>query len=191
MRIAITGLIGAIVMFIWGAVAHMALPIGEAGMKLPAQQDAVLSALSQSAAGEGIYMYPSMAPEKWGDEAAMKSLVAENQGKAYAFVIYQPGGNPALSSMGPNLAKQFVSCLLGALLAAWVMALAARSFGRRVMIAGAMALFAWFALSVPYWNWYLFPVNFTLAALAEQLIGWLLAGAAMAWWLGRKERATA
>lgn len=188
MRILVTGIIGAIVMFIWGAVAHMALPIGEAGFKLPAQQDAVLSALSQSASGEGVYMYPSMAPDKWGDEAAMNAFVAENQGKAYAFVVYQPGGNPALSSMGPNLGKQFVSGLIAALLAAWVMALASRSFGRRVMIAGAMALFAWFVLSVPYWNWYLFPVDFSLAALAEQLIGWLLAGAAMAWWLGRGER---
>ncbi|NUO74625.1 MAG: hypothetical protein HOQ32_01285 [Lysobacter sp.] len=191
MRIAITGLIGAIVMFIWGAVAHMALPIGEMGIKLPAQQDAVLNALSQSAAGEGVYMYPSMAPEKWGDEAFRNGFIAENKDKAYAFVIYQPGGNPAIASMGPNLGKQFVSCLLGALLAAWVMALAARSFGRRVMIAGAMALFAWFALSVPYWNWYLYPIDFTLGALLEQVIGWLLAGSAMAWWLGRKEPATA
>jgi hypothetical protein len=41
---------------------------------------------------------------------------------------------------------------------------------------------------LPYWNWYRFPLDFTLAALAEQLIGWLLAGAAMAWWLGRDER---
>jgi len=41
---------------------------------------------------------------------------------------------------------------------------------------------------VPYWNWYRFPASFALAALVEQLLGWLLAGAAMAWWLGRQER---
>jgi len=28
----------------------------------------------------------------------------------------------------------------------------------------------------------------TVAALVEQVIGWLLAGAAMAWWIGRRER---
>ena len=54
---------------------------------------------------------------------------------------------------------------------------------------GALGLFGWLTLSLPYWNWYMFPLNFTLGALIEQVVGWLLAGAAMAWWLGRANRA--
>jgi hypothetical protein len=34
----------------------------------------------------------------------------------------------------------------------------------------------------------MFPISFTVGALIEQVVGWLLAGAAIAWWLGRRQR---
>ena len=108
------------------------------------------------------------------------------RGKAFAFVVYQPAGNPVNQDMTPNLAREFGSNLLAALVAAWILALGAWTFGRRVLIAGALGLFAWLAIALPYWNWYLFPLDFTLATLVGQVAGWLLAGAAMAWWLGRR-----
>jgi hypothetical protein len=186
MRVVIAGIIGGIVMFIWGAVAHMALPIGEMGLKVPTDQQAALSALAPTTAGEGIYMYPSIEPEKMGDDAAMKAFTEANKSSAFAFVIYQPGGNPAMTSMAPNLVKQFVSDTLAALVAAWVLSLSAFGFGKRVAIAGALGLFSWLAVNVPYWNWYMFPTTFTAGALVEQVVGWLISGAAIAWWLGRR-----
>jgi hypothetical protein len=81
-----------------------------------------------------------------------------------------------------------VSNTLAAFVVAWILALGAFGIGRRVLIAGALGLFSWLAISLPYWNWYLFPTQFTLGTLLEQVIGWLLAGAAIAWWLGRSER---
>lgn len=188
MRILVAGIIGGIIVFIWGAIAHMALPIGEAGFRYPAQQDAVLSALQQSATSEGVYMYPSMEFEKYGDEAAMKTFAEQSKGKPYALVIYRPDGNPSIESMGPNLIKQFVSVLLAALVAAWLLAPTPWSFGRRVVATAALGLFGWLIVNVPYWNWYLFPLDFTLGALAEQVIGWLLGGLGIAWWLGRKSK---
>lgn len=190
MRIVIAGVIGGIVMFIWGAVAHMALPIGMMGIELPVAQEATLAAIASSATpGAGAYMYPSMAPEKWSDEAARTAFVDANRDSAYAFVVYQPDGNPMLTGMAPNLVKQFVSVTLAALFAAWLLSLGAFGFGQRVLIAGGLGLFAWLSISVPYWNWYLFPTALTIGNALEQIIGWLLAGAAIAWWLGRSERA--
>lgn len=189
MRTVIAGIIGGLVMFIWGAVAHMALPIGETGHKVPVQQEAVLDAIGQSTAGEGIYMYPSIAAEQMGDAAAMQAFREQSRGKAFAFVVYQPDGNPVNEDMVPNLVKQLVSDVLAALVVAWILALGAWAFGRRVLIAGALGLFGWLALGVPYWNWYMFPLNFTAATLIEQVVGWLLAGAAIAWWLGRRRAA--
>lgn len=188
MRIVVAGIIGGLVMFLWSAVAHMALPIGEAGLKVPTQQEAVLDAIGQSAAGEGVYMYPSIDPAKMGDAAAMQAFGERSRGKAFAFVVYQPGGNPVMQDMTPNLLRQLVTDYFAALVAAWILALGAWSFTRRVLVAGALGLFAWLALSLPYWNWYMFPLDFTLGTLVEQVVGWLLAGAAMAWWLGRGHR---
>lgn len=76
--------------------------------------------------------------------------------------------------------------MLGALVAAWLLAMAS-GFGRRVAIAAALGLFAWLAVNVPYWNWYLFPLEFTLGAALDQVIGWTVAGLGMAWWLGRRK----
>lgn len=187
MRILVAGVLGGIVMFVWGAVAHILLPVGEMGMHVPSEQPAALEVLGRTTQGrEGVYMYPSIEQEKMSDAAAMAAFAAEHKDSPFAFVVYRPGGNPIFASMAPNLVKQFVSDTLAALVAAWIMALAAVGFGKRVAIAAACGLFAWLAISVPYWNWYMFPVDFTLGALIEQIVGWLLAGAAMAWWLGRK-----
>lgn len=188
MRIAITGLIGGIVFFVWGAIAHMMLPIGTMGMKLPTDQQATLSSIASTTQGAGVYMYPSIAPDKWNDEAAVKAFNDANKDSAYAFVIYQPGGNPAHANMAPNLIKQFVFDTLSALVVAFVLALGAFGFAKRVFIATALGAFSWLTVSVPYWNWYLFPTDFTVGNLLEQVLGWMLAGVAMAWWLGRQRR---
>ena len=151
MRILIAGLIGGNVMFIWGSVVHTLLPIGEMGLHVPTDQPAALSALAQTTkAGEGIYMYPSVGPETMNDKAAMAAFVAANKDSPFAFVVYQPGGNPIFGSMAPNLAKQLVSDILAGLVAAWILAMLVTGFQKRVVVAGAMGLFAWLAISVPY-----------------------------------------
>jgi hypothetical protein len=187
MRIVIAGLIGGIVLFIWGAVAHMALPIGEMGMKVAANQDATIATLQAAGdKGAGVYMIPGMSPESWRDEAAMNAFIAKYKDSPSALVIYDPAGNPAMESMGAPLVKQFVSDLLVTLLAAWVMGAGAFSFGTRVMMGAAMGLIAWLSISVPYWNWYRFPMDFTIGALLDSGLGLLIASIPMAWYLGRR-----
>lgn len=190
MRILVAALIGGTLLWVWGAVVHMVLPIGQMGFETAVEQDAALSALQNSArSGEGVYMLPGLAPEQWRDEAAVSAFVERYADSPYALVVYRPDGNPGLSSMVPNLVRHWISCMLAALIAAWVMALAATAgFGRRVLVAGALGLFAWLAINVPYWNWYLFPTQFALGALLEGVLGWLIAGAGMAWWLGRSRK---
>jgi hypothetical protein len=188
MRVLIAGIIGGLVMFLWGAVAHMALPIGEMGMKVPSEQSSAMSALGPTTQGSGVYMYPSMPSEDWGDEARMQAFAESARGQPYAFVVYQPGGNPVNLSMGPALVKQYASDTAGALVLAWVLSLVAGGFSRRVLVGAAAGLFAWLAISVPYWNWYMFPAHFTFGSLLEQVIGWTVTAAAAAWWLGRAGR---
>lgn len=186
MKVFVTGLIGGFVFFVWGMLAHTVLPIGNMGMKTPTDQQAVLDAIAPTTQGEGVYMYPSLSMEQYQDEAAAKAFAESSKGKAYAFVIYQPGGNPVNVDMVPNLLKQLGSDLLSAWIVAFVLALGAFGFSKRVFIATALGLFSWLTVSVPWWNWYLFPLDFTVGSLLEQVIGWAVAGSAMAWWLGRK-----
>ena len=187
MRILIAALVGGTLLWLWGAIAHMALPIGEMGHRTAIEQDAAIAALQASAtSGDGVYMLPGMAPEQWSDESARNAFSGKYRASPFALVVYRPGGNPGITSMWPNLVTHWLTSVLGALVAAWMLAMAS-GFGRRVAIAAALGLFAWLAVSVPYWNWYLFPLEFTLGAALDQVIGWTVAGLGMAWWLGRRK----
>ena len=186
MRIVIAGLIGGIVLFVWSMLAHVVLLIGELGMKVASNQDVTISTLQAAAdKGPGVYMIPGMAPEQWQDDAAMQAFVEKYKAAPSAFVVYDPSGNPSMSNMVPNLVKQFIGDYFIALLAAWIMASGAFSFGTRVAMGAAMGLIAWLSANVPYWNWYRFPMDFTIGAWLDYGLGLLIASIAMAWWLGR------
>ena len=186
MRIFVAGLIGGIVLFLWGAIAHVVLPIGEMGMKVASNQDAAMTALQASAdKGAGIYMIPGMEPEMWRDPDAMNAFTTKYKDAPSAFVVWDPTPNPNLQTMGPALTKQFVIDVLITMIAAWVLALAPVSFGKRVAMGGALGVMAWLTTSVPYWNWYRFPMEFTVGAWLDFGLGLLIASVPIAWWLGR------
>jgi hypothetical protein len=190
MRVLVAALMGGIVMFIWGAVAHMALGLGDIGMRQPVAEDTVLASLRPGLGEQaGVFLLPSVDPAKMGDKTVMAAYSAKAKASPYAFMVYMPQGDD-LSDMSGRLPREWASDTLSALMLAFVMGLAAFSFMTRLSIALAASVFAWLSTMVPYWNWYLFPTNFTVAALVEQVIGWLLAGAVMAWWLGRSKRRT-
>jgi hypothetical protein len=185
MRILIAGLLGGIVLFAWGFFAHTILPIGEMGMQQPVNEDVVLESVKSGLPVAGIYMLPSLEPEKWGDETAMKAWAEKAKANPYAYVVIAPSAaDPA--AMGPQLTKQFIGNFLGSVIVAWLLAATAWGFGARVIGAAGMGVFAWIAAVVPMWTWYRFPTDFMVAGLIEQGVGWLLGGVVIAWWLGRK-----
>ena len=61
MRILVAGIAGGIVMFVWTSIAHMALPLGEAGINEIPNESALLSAM-QSSIGDktGLYIFPGL-----------------------------------------------------------------------------------------------------------------------------------
>ncbi|WP_333679241.1 hypothetical protein [Dyella sp.] len=188
MRILVAAIFGGIVMFIWGAIAHMALGLGNPGIHQPAHEDAVLSTLHEGLGQTpGVYILPSFDPSQWRDQAARKAYAQKTATSPYAWIVYLPQGDD-MTDMHRQLPRQWASDTLASLALAFVMGLAVFGFARRLGIAAAAAVFAWLSTLVPYWTWYRFPVELAWAALAEQLIGWLLAGAVMAWWIGRAER---
>ena len=62
MKILLAGVLGGVVMFIWTSIAHMALPLGEAGVREIPTESTVLSAM-QSNIGEQTGLIFSPVPE--------------------------------------------------------------------------------------------------------------------------------
>ena len=58
MKILLAGILGAMAMFLWTSIAHMALPLGEAGIGEIPNESAVLSTMQSSIGDQtGLYIF--------------------------------------------------------------------------------------------------------------------------------------
>ena len=108
MRVLIAALLGGLVVFLWGFVSHVVLPVGDMGMRQPANEDVVLEAIKTGLGAEGVYYLPSIAPDKMDDEAASKAWAEKSKASPYVFIVHRSGGYDP-SAMGPNLATEFMT----------------------------------------------------------------------------------
>ncbi len=180
-RIFLTGVLGAIAMFVWVSIAHMALPLGEAGVQNTMNDDALLTALKSTVNDKpGLYIYPSMGLGPDATHAqrneAMKSYEATLEKNPSGFFIYHPAGARPMK-MGKYLTIEFVTELCEALLAVWLLAQTRIvTGGGRVGFVTAAGILAAIATNVSYWNWWGFPGNYTGAYIFIQVVGFFLVG---------------
>ena len=168
-------------MFIWTSIAHMALPLGEAGIREIPNETAVLSALQGNIAGQaGLYIFPGFGlgpnPTHEQKEEAMKNMAATMSSHPVGLLMYHPAGSRPLA-MTRWLSVEFATELLEAFLVICLLSQTRlTSFGARlgfVIVAGILAAIA---TNVSYWNWYGFPTVYTAAYMFIQLVGFLCVG---------------
>jgi amino acid permease len=103
-----------------------------------------------------------------------------------AFMVIHPEGRPVISVW--NFIWELLSSILGVLLAAFlVYKSGAQAFWCKVGVVTFMGIFAWITISIPYWNWYRFLLDFTLAQGIDEIISWFLGGMVIAWIVKDKE----
>jgi hypothetical protein len=180
-RIFLAGVLGALAMFAWTSIAHMALPLGEAGVQNTMNDDALLAALKSAVKDkDGLYIYPSMGLGPDATHAqrneAMKSYEATLEKNPSGFFIYHPAGARPMN-MGKFLTIEFATELCEALLAVWLLAQTRLvTFGGRVGFVTAAGIMAAIATNISYWNWWGFPGNYTGAYILIQVVGFFLVG---------------
>lgn len=178
MKVVIAGIVGGLIVFVWGAVSHMLTPIGTMGFTPLPNEDALVSAMKTSLTEPGMYMFPGfdmnaeMTPEQ--EKAWTDKMMAGPTG----MIIYHPTGEQPMSPK--QLGVELLSNIVAALLAAMLLTRFVGSYACRVVMVAVLGLFAWMSIDVSYWNWYGFASAQTIGELLEQVIGWALAGLAMA-----------
>ena len=187
-RLLIAGLIGGIAMFIWSSLAHTVLPLGETGLSMVAPDSAVAATL-QGELGDkaGLYGFPGVAGDPHRDEAAMAAMTEKMKTGASGLIIYhQPGYNPPMTTL---MAKELVLEIVQSLILAWLLAgLAAAGLGVRTATAALIGVAVAIGTNGSYWTWWGFPTDYTLAAMLIQVVGYTLAGLAIALVLGWKAK---
>jgi hypothetical protein len=180
MKIVLAGVLGGIVMFIWTSVAHMFLPLGEAGIGEIPNGSALLGAM-QSNIGEqsGLYIFPGPGVGKNATRQekneAMKRMPEKMAANPSGILMYHAPGRPF--TFGKWLGIEFATELLESILVVFLLAQTAiASFAGRVGFVLVAGILAAIATNVSYWNWYGFPCVYTASYVSIQVIGFLCVG---------------
>lgn len=185
-NVVIGSLVAAVIVFAFQAMSWMVLPIHENTLKYTARQDAILSAL-ESLPEDGVYAVPNLPP---GSTQEQHTAFEQNMvGKSSAIVTYRKSYGGMMSS---QFVYGFILDLIAAFTLAYVMWTAREKlpgFGSRLALAIAFAGFTIVQTSLMMANWWGTPAHFLSGEIIDHLIGWLLGGAWLAWWLGRKQTA--
>ena len=179
MKILLAGILGGIAMFIWTTIAHLALPLGEAGIREIPNEPAVLDAMQKNIGDQrGLYIFPGMGVGKNATRQerneAMKQMVAKAASGPSGLLMYHP---TRPFTFGKLMGVEFATELLEAILAVFLLAQASIvSFAGRVGFVFVIGILAAVSTNVSYWNWYGFPCVYVASYMLITVIGFLCVG---------------
>ncbi len=191
-RIIIAAVLGSIAMFIWTSLAHMALPLGEAGVKELPNESAVLEAMGKNIGSQsGLYVFPGfgLGPNATPEQKskAMEQMKENLANHPSGILMYHPAGARPLA-IGRYLSVEFLTEFIEVLLALLLLRQTRlTTYGSRVGFIFMAGLLAAIATNVSYWNWYGFPGIYTASYIVTQLVGFLSAGLVAAWILKKHQ----
>jgi hypothetical protein len=179
-RIILGGILGGILIFTWGFVSHMLLPLGGTGVHALPDEAAIIDPIRSSVKAPGFYVFPGMDMSGKASESEQQAWLEKTKQGPVGVVIVQPQGRefvlPRL--LMTEVATNIVSALLAALLLAQVRITA--GYWTRVGFVTLLGLFAFVTEMVPHWNWYYFPADFIASEAIELMVGSFLAGLVLA-----------
>jgi hypothetical protein len=184
MKVFLAGIFGGIAMFIWTSIAHLALPLGEAGIGEIPNESAVLSALQSNIGDQtGLYIFPGLGVGKNASRQekseAMKHMNEKVAANSSGILMYHAPGRPF--AFGKALGIEFATELLEAILVVLLLVQTRiTSFAGRVGFVLLAGILAAIATNVSYWNWYGFPGVYIANYMLIQVVGFLCIGIVVA-----------
>jgi len=183
---------GGIVLFIWGFLSWVVLPIHTHTMKNIPNEDRVIDVLRESIDAKGMYVIPGM-PHAQGAPSpeAEKAWLEKYQRGPVGMIMYDPLGSSPMMPM--QMVTGIVLNMLSALVVAWFLSRSTASaspYLARVAFCGMFGVFIMLASQLVAWNWFNEPNDWTAGLIIDSLIGWLLAGLAIGAFVKKSEGGT-
>ena len=154
-RILFAGILGGGVMFVWTSIAHMALPLGEVGIKEIPNESTVVATLQGSLGDKsGLYLFPGLGV---GENASRQEKHEAMKGSMEKLAA-GPSGILVYNSVRPftfarYLGIEFATEVVEAILAVFLLAQTnIMSFGGRVGFVLTAGILAAIATNISYWN---------------------------------------
>jgi hypothetical protein len=182
-RIIVAALLGAVAMFAWEFIAHMASPLGEAGVQALPNEQAVMAVVKDTVRESGFYLFP--APEnrpgmtrEQKQQAMDKMMEGWHAGPAGILIAHPKGRSATFTG---EILTQFATDVLVMLVAALLLSRSiAKGYGSRVLFVAWMGLLPTLGTEIPQWNWYGFPTTYAMGQLVVHLVGFIAGGLVLA-----------
>jgi hypothetical protein len=187
-KVILGGVLGGLVMFLWGAFSWMVLPWHDLTIGTFSQESLVAGAVLAQAPRDGVYLLPNARqqnPRLSLEEKAQALSAAKDRMKVGPFIFM----SVARGGIDPGDPMLFVRSLIIQIVGATLITmLLVQTRGLRfwcrvgfVETAGiTIAIFA----TLPLWNWWQFPLPYTLVNFADLVIAAIFAGLVIAWVVG-------
>jgi hypothetical protein len=173
-KVILAGIAAGVALFVWGAVEHMATPLGTMGILTHPHESMLLPAIQQTTTQPGLYVYPGVDMSKKMTKEEEAEWVERYRTGPHGILILGPNGSDPLSPR--RLGTELLTNILTAIVAAFLLARLAGGLGGFVSGGILAFLVGWMSISVPSWNWYDFPTPFVLAELIDQVVSGALVG---------------
>src|SRR5262245_65643728 len=92
-RVVLGAVVSGIVVFCWGAIAHIMLPIGTMGLKSLSNEDEVLGMMGKTISDPGLYVFPGMDMSKTPTEAEEAAWTAKYKKGPTGILVIHPQGD--------------------------------------------------------------------------------------------------
>lgn len=170
-------IVGGIIVFIWGFFSWMVLPWHNSTMSSFKNESAVAKVIKENATGDGMYMMPYCSPNQTTDEkeAAMQRM----QTGPFMFASIKPMGSGMMSA--GHFVKSLIIQVISAGIITWLVTRTrGLNYTQRVGYIAMIAFFAGFVVNMPAWNWMGFSTRYVVVGILDLVIGWTIAGFAIA-----------
>jgi len=175
-QLTLGSILGAIVLFVWSALAWTLIPWPGQPLRTFTNEDAVQQAVIANAPGSGNYVLPNAETKGLTNEQQQKAMDKMMRGPfVFAAVRLEPMG-----SMGKYMFVEFLTQLVCAFIATLLLLqTSSLSYRGRVVFVAAIGLIIFIGGHVPEWNWWAFSSAYTAMEFGAIVIGWLLASLIM------------
>ena len=110
-RVLLGGIVGGIVIFVWSAVVHMALPLGEMGVRQIKKEPAVIGSFQLAITEPGFYYFPGLEHGRTASPAECQAWNEKVEQGPTGILVIHPEGHGAVMTkqMGLEFATNVIA----------------------------------------------------------------------------------
>lgn len=173
-RTVITIILGSLILLIWNAFSWMVLPFHEQSMQSIPDGAINTEILQDQLPLDGVYHFPGM-PEASTEEAYREIENKLAKGPRITLMVYKAGGTEFMNPL--NFLWDFIfGAITVILIYGLIRRMADKSMRNILWTTISIGLVIGFMTDLPLMNWFMFPLDYTMANVLDYLISLGLLG---------------